>query len=452
MEWTRRNAAIVALAVFWGATALWGIGQLRARRQAETLLQNKYKRAFYECLQRTKNVEVLLSKGLVSASPEQMDTIFSDLWYNANSAQENLSQLPVSHNVIAGTARFLTQAGDYAYSLAKRNGTEPLTEKDWQTMEQLYGKAKTLTRELASIEREAAAGTFRWTEAKSGLSRLLTRGPVASADRSFRRVDSQLQELPVLVYDGPFSDHIERMNPRGLTGKVITAEQAKDVARRFLDLGGKRVREVRIAGQIRGKIPAYSVEFQVGEKPWEIISVDVSKKGGHIVYMINPRSVARAKLKDDEALARAREFLASRGLADVVPTYTLRERNILTASFVSQQDGVVIYPDLVKVQVALDNGQILGYEAFGYLTSHQRRNLPAPRLTLEQARESLSPRVKVLAERLAVVPTSGLHEVLTYEFKTKLNDDIFLVYINALTGDEEHILKLLKVPTGTLTL
>ncbi len=452
MKWTRQTGAVVALAVFWGATAFWGIGQLRARRQAEALLQNKYNRAFYECLQRTKNVEVLLSKGLVSASPEQMDTLFSDLWYNSNAAQENLNQLPVSHNVIARTAKLLTQVGDYAYSLARRNRGEPLKPEDWRTMEQLYRKAGVLTRELTSIEREAASGRFRWTEVKQGLARQLPREPVAAADHSFRRVDTQLQELPVLVYDGPFSDHIERMKPLGLTGKMVTAEEAKEIARRFLDPGGARIRGARIAGQIRGKIPAYSVEFRVGERPWEIISVDVSKKGGHVVYMLNPRAVPEAKLSDEEGKARAQAFLASRGLLNMVPTYTLREQNILTVSFAYRQDGVVIYPDLIKVQVALDNGQVLGYEAQGFLTSHHQRTLPAPRVTLEEARRRLSPRVKVAAERLAVIPTSGQQEVLTYEFKTQLGKDIFLVYINALTGDEEHILKLLKVPTGTLTL
>ena len=123
MKPSRQTVAIIALAVLWGATVLWGIGQLRARRQADVLLQNKYSRAFYETMQRTKNVEALLSKGLVSGSPDQMDAILSDLWYNANSAQENLSQLPVSHDVVARTSKFLSQVGDYAYALAKSNKT-----------------------------------------------------------------------------------------------------------------------------------------------------------------------------------------------------------------------------------------------------------------------------------------------------------------------------------------
>ena len=58
----------------------------------------------------------------------------------------------------------------------------------------------------------------------------------------------------------------------------------------------------------------------------------------------------------------------------------------------------------------------------------------------------------MLSERLALIPTSSKGEVLTYEFKTKLGDDVFLVYINAQNGEEEQILKLLNLPNGTLTL
>lgn len=450
---TRRyTAAIVALAVLWGLTAFWGVTQVQARRRAETLLENKYNRAFYESLQRSKNVEALLSKGLATASPEHMDTLFSDLWYNANSAQENLLQLPLSHNVVARTAKFLTQVGDYAYSITKRDQGEKFGERDRRTMRELYEKARSVNREMAAVERQATDGRFHWTEVQQGLSRMFTRGSLATADNSFRRVDSQLQEIPVLIYDGPFSDHIERAEPLGLTGKTVTEAQARDIARRFIDFRGAAVTGIRSAGTVKGKIPAYSFEFRTGERPEDVITANVAKKGGHLVYYVNPRSVASTKINETKGRALAQGFLRERGIKNMVPTYTMRRQNILTVSFAYQQGDVIIYPDLIKVRVALDNGQILGYDALGFLMSHHKRDLPEPTLTLAEAREKLNPRLKVLAERMAVVPTSGMHEVLTYEFKAEGEGDTFLVYINAQTGEEEHIFKLLKTPTGTLVL
>ncbi len=452
MRTSRSSAAIVALAILWGVTALWGIGQVRAKRQTDVLLQNKYSRAFYDTLQRTKNVEALLSKGLVSGSPDQMDAIFSDLWYNANSAQENLNQLPVSHDVVAKTSKFLSQVGDYSYSLSKQNKTRNLSDKDWQTMQQLYRTSASLNQEMSAVERAAATGSFHWTEIQGGLAKKLPQGSAGSVDNSFRQLETRLQELPVLVYDGPFSDHIDKIEPQGLTGGLVSLDQAKQIARSFADLGGAAVQQTVVSGEVRGKIPSYSLALRTGNGPQDAITINVSKQGGHVVLLLNPRPVAAAKLTDDQARTQALSFLNSRGLTGFMPSYTLRQQNVLTISFVSTQDAVAVYPDQVKLQVALDNGQVLGYEALGYLTSHHRRALPSPKITAAQAKAKLSPRIQVLSERLAVIPTTSKGESLAYEFKTKLADETFLVYINAQSGEEEHILKLLNLPNGTLTL
>ena len=452
MTASRQTGAIIALAVLWGVTALWGIGQVRDLRQADVLLQNKYGRAFYETKQRTKNVEALLSKGLVSGSPDQMDAILSDLWYNANSAQENLSQLPVSHDVVARTSKFLSQVGDYAYTLTKSNQDGALSDKDWGTMQQLYRTSVSLNQEMSTVEREAAAGSFHWTEVQGGLGQTLPQGPVSSADRSFRNMETQLHELPVLVYDGPFSDHIEQMKPLGLAGGMVTLDQAKAIAGRFADLAGATVQQTVLANEVQGKIPSYSIQLRIDNNPADAITVNVSKQGGQVVSLLNPRTVSISKLNDGQALTAAGAFLNSRGLTGFVPTYTLRSQNIATIAFAYKQGNVMIYPDQIKLQVALDNGQVLGYEALGYLTAHHQRVIAAPAITAAQAKSKLSPRVQAQSERLALIPTSSKGEVLTYEWKTMLGNDVFLVYINAKNGEEEQILKLLNVPNGTLTL
>jgi spore germination protein len=181
----RETYAIVGLAVLFGLAAVWGGFQLKERRVAEAQLVNKYNGAFYESLQRTKNVEALLSKGLASGSSDNMDNLFSDLWYNANTAQANLHQLPVSHQVVAQTSKFLTQVGDYAYAITKRDQGKKLTERDRQTMSELYKKSQDLNRELSRVQRQAAAGSFSWTEVRQGLNRNLSKGQLSGADDSF---------------------------------------------------------------------------------------------------------------------------------------------------------------------------------------------------------------------------------------------------------------------------
>ena len=59
---------------------------------------------------------------------------------------------------------------------------------------------------------------------------------------------------------------------------------------------------------------------------------------------------------------------------------------------------------------------------------------------------------KILGEGLAVIPTEWQTEILCYEFKGKVEDREFLVYINAETGEEEDILVIKDTPNGTLTM
>jgi len=105
-------------------------------------------------------------------------------------------------------------------------------------------------------------------------------------------------------------------------------------------------------------------------------------------------------------------------------------------------DDVRIYPEAIQLKVALDNGQIIGFNAKNYITSNHVRKVPTPKLTLGQAKAKLNKNVKVEEERLAVILNDFNKEVLTYEFLGTYNHDTYDIFINATTGDEEKVKKL----------
>ena len=59
--------------------------------------------------------------------------------------------------------------------------------------------------------------------------------------------------------------------------------------------------------------------------------------------------------------------------------------------------------------------------------------------------------LQISSEGLAIIPTEFQTEILCYEFKGKVDDKEFLVYINAENGREEDILIIINTPNGTLT-
>lgn len=433
----------------------WGNQQYVARKNLENALNNKYHMAFYDMTENVQNLEVLLSKSLVGQAAEMDSVLFMEIWERSNAARANLSQLPVPDVLMGRTTKFLTQTGDYSYSLLNKMAEgKAKTEKDWQTLNQLYKQAADLNEELHNVEAKIADGSLYMSElARESKQALRKEGPKL-ATSNMQAIEKHMQGFPTLIYDGPFSDHVEKRVPRGVAGSRITTGQARNKAMDVIDRRDKTNYVVQGVVSQKGKIPSYRVEImsqpvRAGEK----ISVALTQQGGHVVWMTNSRPVNKAVLSIEQAREKADRYLSQQGFSGMIPTYYEQQNGLAVLNYAGSQNGVIVYPDLIKVTVALDDGQIMGYEATNYLMSHYRRNLPQPELTVEQARAKLSPRLEeVSSGRLALIPTGVEKETLTYEFQGRLGSDMFLIYINALNGREEQLLRVIHNSEGILTL
>lgn len=145
-------------------------------------------------------------------------------------------------------------------------------------------------------------------------------------------------------------------------------------------------------------------------------------------------------------------ILMKKGFKNMKETYYLKQEGMLTINYAYEQDGVIMYPDLIKVKVALDDGRILGIETTGYLNNHTVRDISKIKISKDEAKKTLNKELNIMSEGLAVIPTEWESEVLCYEFKGKIENQEFLVYINAENGKEEDILIITNTPNGTLTM
>ncbi|MGB9804971.1 germination protein YpeB [Desulfofundulus sp.] len=448
--WILSLAAGVLIA---GALGYWGYQQYTVRQRLETALSNKYYRALYDLTDNVQNMEVLLSKSLVAGTPEAQSTIFMELWQRAMAAQANLNQLPVTDAVTGRTAKFLTQVGDYAHSLLQRTaGGEPATDQQWETLNRLYRQSADLNLALHDMERRIADGRLYLNELVREGGRTLSRQGPRLANANFQEIEKHMETFPTLIYDGPFSEHLEKATPRGLTGKNISTEEARRRALAMVEgRGGYAVERV---GEVRGKIPSYVVELrpQSGNKGGKV-TVAITRQGGHLNWMTCDRRVGNPALSIDRARQKALDYLNSLGFKNMVPVYYEHQNGLAIFNFAATQERVILYPDQVKVTVAMDNGQILGVEASNYLMNHTSRELPRPRISVEEARQKLNPRLKeVKGGRLALIPEPPDREKLTYEFQGLLDKDLFLIYIDALDGSEARVLRVVRNPEGVLTL
>ena len=197
-------------------------------------------------------------------------------------------------------------------------------------------------------------------------------------------------------------------------------------------------------GEIKGKFPLYlfNLKREGGERGRgaEAARLAVSVKGGHVAWMLRERMVPARELSLEEAAEKAREFLRKREYPEMVPISIEEFRNAAIISLARKSGETIIQPETIKVQVALDNGEILGMEAIPYLTFRDpERKLPSPRLTPAEARKKLHPRLRVEGVKRVVILNDRFQETLCYECDAYLDNERFLIYINALTGEEENI-------------
>ncbi len=431
-------------------TGLWGAAQYRQKKVYQTYMQNQYQRMFYDLLDHVENIQVDFSKVLVSGSVEQNNKLFSDVSRQSFSAQEKLNQLPVSHTALNKTSKFLTQAADYSSSMVKKN--EPLSSDHIESVTDLHNNAVKLTDELRTLFDKMVDGSVNIGELQRGVKLGLVKAPTKTLDDEFQEVHERMTEYPTLIYDGPFSEHLIERKPKELTGSQITFDQAKMIATDFI--GADKIKDIRRGSDSTSFIKTYGLEV-IPKGPGAAVNpiyMSITKTGGHIAWMLDNRKNGGKKLSLEDVTQKAEEFMKEKGFENMVTTYSMMNKDTGVVNFAYTQDKVIIYPDLIKVKVALDNGEIVGWEAQKYLMSHSDREIKEPLLTEDEANKYISDSIKTRKGRLAIIPTDDGNEVLTYEFKGNYRGDEFLIYINADNGKEEKILKIIKSESGTLTI
>lgn len=135
----------------------------------------------------------------------------------------------------------------------------------------------------------------------------LKRVPQNAVDVKFGRVEKNFTEYPTLIYDGPFSDKVINGKPKDLNGENINVQKAKEIAKRFVV--GADVGNIIETSSGKGSIETFGLEMiPKNNDRSKSIHIDVTKKGGHVLWMINPRTVPQKKLTDQQASNIAKDF------------------------------------------------------------------------------------------------------------------------------------------------
>lgn len=426
------------------AIVILGYNLLNQKTSYATTKENEYNMAFYEVVEYVQNVKIYLAKAMISKSAEHGAEMLTHVWREANLAQTYLGMLPIESQELENTEKYLNQVSEYSYSLSRKNiEGNPLTDDDINKIKELYNYSNDLANTLNEMADELNNGTLTWENLMNN-----TEGSEIAEVSTFNIVEESFHEFTGLIYDGAFSEHIISSEKKGLVGDEIDEETAKTKAEEFI--GKAEIKSIQNNGYVEnGDIPVY--RFEMTMKDDQKIGISISKKGGHVVFLNSNREVTEEKITEQDAVQKGKEYLASKGFNNMQETYYMKQDGFITVNYAYKQNDVIIYTDLIKVKIALDNGQVIGIETTGYLNSHYERNIPSKKISIEEARKQISNKAQISSEGLAMIPTEWMTEKFCYEFKGRIEDVDFIAYINAETGEEEDILIITNTPNGTLT-
>ena len=446
---TRKTVRIIsfslAVCVIFGGTTISGY---RLAEHYRTNLEYTYVRAMDDLSDYLSNLETTLTKGLYANTAPQQYGITQKLARDSDGAKASLGQLPLSDVELDSVNKFVAQVGDYATYLSDRLAKGgKITPEEMDSLARLGEYAKTLNADMKDLQARFDGG-----EAIIGETVAVYKNLEETSDEKqeplinsgFREMNEGFTDYPTLIYDGPFSDHMTKMQSKMLQDvPEVTEQEALSTAARFTTMAEDQIKP---SGETAGNLPTYTFS---GEN----ITVAVTKAGGHVDTMLNSRAIGEPQMGYEQASASAKKFLEEYDIRQLTESYYVINDGICTINYAYENEGVVFYSDLIKVSVALDNGEIVAYNATGYLMNHIARSMPEAQISMEKAKNVLSPRLTVENERLACIPTSGANEIFCYEFTCSSdNGDRVLVYINTVSGLEEQIYVVLQSDGGVLVM
>lgn len=388
------------------------------------------------------SINTNLTKGLYANTTPMLSSMAISLTRDAASAKNSLSALPLSDTQLDNMLKFLSQVGAFVSTLDRKLSLgEPITSEERNQLKQLIDVSQKLLSELDTITQGVEDGSVSFKQAGSTLQKSTDQSmQIGSA---FGDAEQTLTDYPTLIYDGPFSDHILNQSPKTLEGKSdISKEKALEIASDFIGIDKSTL---RFDSETNGVIETYN--FFV-----DSINISVCKKGGAVLYLLGSSNAGESVITPEQAVENAKNFLSAKGYKNMKESYYSTQDGICTVNFAYENEGVICYPDLIKLSVSLETGNIISFDARGYIMNHTDRPPVQSKISADEAKMSVSDYLTVMSSRLAIIPTDYKTEKTAYEFHCKTPDEQeVLVYIDVLTAKEDDILLLLYSDGGILT-
>ena len=412
--------------------------------KSSRILKASRERALTELGTQLDTISVNLDKCLYASTSPMIAGISTEVWRASTAAKTNLSEITDGEAELSSIYKFLSQVGEYTMTLNEKSAKgEKISEEEIKNLKTLGGFAEKISEEVNYLISEEQNGDLSFEHVKSTLAED-TENTKLFLGQELDDASEAMKDYPTLIYDGPFSDNIDTKKSVLIENlPEISKEEALKKAATFLNI---KETELYFLSESKANIDCYNF-YNTS------LTVSVTKKGGIVTYMLYSRFADESTLTHEEAIEKAKFFLNQRGYKNIKESYYAVTDGIMTINFAFYENDITYYTDLIKVSVALDNGEITAFDSTGYIMNHTVRTDDGNnKYTIEEAKKLLNTSLKVKSSKKVYIPTDFGTEIYAFEYHCVAPDNQeILVYIDPQTGVEAEILVLLYSDNGVLT-
>lgn len=404
-------------------------------KQNANILEGVYTSSYYSMVDNVNNLAVDVSKYSTLSTTQAKLSTLQDMMLDCNYIIAGLSVLPINEENVVSATKFFNQVNGLceAYATALNKG-ETLT----QEQELMFDKIGLVIGEIKQNFNRQNQGmydsSFNFIDASvfdnTGMNEL----SAGMGDLTNANID-----YPAMIFDGPFSTALETKEVKGLTGEIVTQEQAytylKDVVYK------KRKANITLIRKTEGTISTYDFNVELDGKDYD---TQVSQKGCLLITVSSYAESGDAIIGKEQAVELATNFANNIGFENMQSVWLETHDNVAYINLAPVVENVIMYPDLVKVKVDLTSQEIIGFEAVNYALNHIDRKFDFV-LSKDEAEQKLGFDYEIISSSNAIIKLDSGTEISCYEFFVERIDGFYYYYINSQNGEISKVMKLVTI-------
>lgn len=404
----------------------------------KTDLENAYQSAYYSLMINVNNVENDLAKSKVIYSASLLEETLEKVVINCELATNNLALLTNNNYNTNHLIKFFNQIGDYSnYTLRKVEKTNTLPAKNMEVLAEMAGITKQIGVILGSL-RESIEQGYMISDAMNG------KGDLLGGIMDELSVDNI--EYPVLIYDGPFSDGVKDREAKGIHGEELSKEQAVAMLPKYLN--GYNIKQVNYSAENNNRIASYLFEVEIDNG--RIATVQLAKKGGMLLMMDIDSVINEPKLTVDDCLVIAKQYCQKIGLDNMETVWVNNNNSTVYVNLCYKDNDIIMYPDMIKLKISLESGQIIGYEGLNYAFNHTSREKVDGGISENKVLSEAKVALDNIQIRRVVIPINVSEELHCYELVGELDGEKYFIYVDIISGNEVKVMRMIDSNQGEL--